>query len=383
MIESIKLHNFQAHADSELQFSTGLNVVIGSSESGKTSILRAFRWLAENKASTSSTIRKGTDDVAVEVTFKGHKITRERNKSENLYSLDGQQFKAVGKDVPEEISKLLNLTMLNVQRQFDLPFLVFDSPGKVASALNSCTRLDEAEKLSDAIAQDVRSLKSDFNLEVARSEQLDKEIKSYSWFESFQALLVDYTTNRTNVVEIEAQLRRLEELYKDINDTTVNIIWYDSTLKTMREQVQKISSYHTRYQQLITEAKTISTQVFNLTGLITTIKLSQWSDERKSKLISKREVVSKIREYQQSVDMISAEIEDMQSHIKALLDTHENITKLNEQLDRRSLTVVKLAEERDKLLAQLTKEGKCPLCESPLSDSTRRENVMKNIRRLR
>jgi exonuclease SbcC len=51
MIQSIVLRNFQAHKNTEISLDKGITAIVGSSDSGKTSILRAFYWVLQNKPS--------------------------------------------------------------------------------------------------------------------------------------------------------------------------------------------------------------------------------------------------------------------------------------------------------------------------------------------
>ena len=51
MIQSLQINNFQSHKYSVMELHKGVNVIIGPSDSGKTTILRALRWLVWNRPS--------------------------------------------------------------------------------------------------------------------------------------------------------------------------------------------------------------------------------------------------------------------------------------------------------------------------------------------
>ncbi len=123
MIERIKLNNFQSHENSELVFSPGVNVIIGQSDSGKTAIIRALRWLVWNRPLGDAYISHWADKCSVEIEVDKHTIKRiKERKNSNAYYLDGKLFNAVGGDIPDEIMKLLNLHEINLQQQLDRPF---------------------------------------------------------------------------------------------------------------------------------------------------------------------------------------------------------------------------------------------------------------------
>ena len=49
MIQSLALKNFQSHKDTLIKFDPGVNVIVGSTDSGKSAIIRALRWLVWNR----------------------------------------------------------------------------------------------------------------------------------------------------------------------------------------------------------------------------------------------------------------------------------------------------------------------------------------------
>jgi len=54
MIKTLSIQNYQSHKDSTLEFDPGVNVIVGSTDSGKTAIIRALRWLIWNRPNGDS-----------------------------------------------------------------------------------------------------------------------------------------------------------------------------------------------------------------------------------------------------------------------------------------------------------------------------------------
>ena len=54
MIKEISIKNFQSHKDSHIELSDGVNIIVGASDSGKSSLIRAIKWLATNRPSGES-----------------------------------------------------------------------------------------------------------------------------------------------------------------------------------------------------------------------------------------------------------------------------------------------------------------------------------------
>jgi len=151
MLKSMRLVNFQGHADTKVEFGSGDTVIIGSTDSGKSSIFRAFEWVRTNRPLGTSFIRKGESTCKVELEIETKSgtviIERERGPGVNLYTVDGELLEAPGSGVPEKLQELLNMGELNIQTQLDPHFMVLDSPGKAAQTINAVTHLEEADRV--------------------------------------------------------------------------------------------------------------------------------------------------------------------------------------------------------------------------------------------
>jgi len=112
MIDSMHIKNFQSHKDSHLDFHPGVDVIVGPSDSGKTAIIRALRWLVWNRPTGDAVRSWWGGDTEVSLSLPTSSISRIKGK-ENQYTLNGLVFKAIGTDVPEEISKELKQTSIS------------------------------------------------------------------------------------------------------------------------------------------------------------------------------------------------------------------------------------------------------------------------------
>lgn len=106
------IKNFQSHKDSHLDFHPGVDVIVGPSDSGKTAIIRALRWLVWNRPTGDAVRSWWGGDTEVSMSLPTSSISRIKGK-ENQYTLNGLVFKAIGTDVPEEISKELKQTSIS------------------------------------------------------------------------------------------------------------------------------------------------------------------------------------------------------------------------------------------------------------------------------
>jgi DNA repair exonuclease SbcCD ATPase subunit len=80
-IKEVEITNFQSHKQTKVNLVNGTNALIGSSNSGKTAVIRAIQWCLLNIPNGNGFIRVGEDEATVKVTLSNGKIIeRRRNK---------------------------------------------------------------------------------------------------------------------------------------------------------------------------------------------------------------------------------------------------------------------------------------------------------------
>lgn len=140
MIHRVVIVNFQRHRKLDLKLGRN-TTIIGSTDVGKSAVMRAIRWVCLNDLRGTDFIREGAKRCRVTLYVDEHKVSRIRGASINVYRLDGKTFHAVGTGVPQEVREVLNIEEYNFQSQHDGPFW-FNLPGPAVSrALNDVVDL--------------------------------------------------------------------------------------------------------------------------------------------------------------------------------------------------------------------------------------------------
>jgi len=216
MIKRAFITNFQSHEKTWLEFAPGLTAVIGSSDSGKSAVLRAMNWVVNNRPLGAEFVSTWSKDVACNVILdfvdeKGDitTIERVRTKNDNMYVINGgeefggergMELKAFGAEVPDEVACVVNMNEINLQRQLDAPFLLSESSGEVARYLNSIVNFDVIDRSLANIERIKRQHKRD--LADAESSLADAE-------EALQQY--------ENIDILEQYIAQLEQLQQDTN----------------------------------------------------------------------------------------------------------------------------------------------------------------------
>lgn len=183
MIQLIKLVNYQGHAESDLELSEGLNVIVGDTDSGKSSLIRAVEWVRTNRPVGTGYMRRGGEQkTGVALRFKGgDRVARARSVTTNKYRVNGVDLEAVGTGVPTQVTDVLQMTELNVQAQREIDFLLGRPPGEVAQRLNDAVDLglidSSASSINRSITRTSRSLQA---AETAAAEEL-AYLERMSW----------------------------------------------------------------------------------------------------------------------------------------------------------------------------------------------------------
>ena len=275
MIKKLILNNFQAHKKTELKFCPGVNAIIGESDEGKTSIIRALYWAAQNKPNGGDFIsnfsKKG--ECSANLIIDGNEVTRFKNKSENCYKVNGQEFKALGKSgVPDEVSNILQLDDLNFQNQMDSPFLLSNNGGEVARYLNEVadlniisesltkikSRVDSTNRDIKAVEAEVESSQSELTeldwIKIAEKEllQLEDDHLEFKNKQSIQEYLIDTLEETDDLLEqlerFKDQDQELYEIcllineYKNYQEQEIYLNGFKSDLNGLKSISDKIDS---------------------------------------------------------------------------------------------------------------------------------------------
>ncbi len=153
---------------------------MGESDGGKSSVVRAIRWLALNRPTGKAFIRHGCKRVRVNLLAE-KRVQRTKGKTENTCKVDGNVLAAVGKEVPDAVKALLNLGSLNFQCQHDPPFWLTISPGDVAKELNEVINLSLIDRCMAILRSQARKARDVAEISEARLRKATWERDRLNW----------------------------------------------------------------------------------------------------------------------------------------------------------------------------------------------------------
>ena len=341
MIKSLRLVNFQAHTDTTVHFSDKVNAITGSTDKGKSSIIRAISLVLYNKPSGISYIRHGSKEAKITMTLcSGDTIERVRSKSKNEYVLNGKKLKAMGTSVPQEITALIDMQSMNIQGQHDSPFLLSESAGEVGKRLNqyvdltaidrTLANLNSSKRESDTSLRHIEEEIKESSDKLEEHKNTNRLLDEIIGIENINNKLEGVKDKKEKVLDI---LESIEKLSTSINKEekmrdTLNII--DKLVKT----VEKVADIKEKQRELknkmdsVVDIQTLVTSLNKKEKLLAKIvpyfyvpekidelkkehiKSAQWCKDVKKELDNKIETVNRIKELEDKKKELDKKLEN-------------------------------------------------------------------------
>ena len=270
MIKKLILNNFQSHTNSELEFSDGINAVVGESDSGKSSIIRIIEWIRTNKPKGINFIKEGSNNVLGQLETENAIIIRERtSKNTGSYKINNEEYSVMGNDVPEEITTLLNLSDINIQTQLNNHFLILNPSGQIAQYLNNITKLD---KLTIGVDK-LRGIKGKKDEELNLYEKDKSDIETFlksGIVETIESLSKNYKTVSKLIQQetaLSQDIEKIRRIIYNIRETEKQKIPEDKLIK-LRKKLKESNELFIRLADINNKIKNVENIIFNMTSTI-------------------------------------------------------------------------------------------------------------------
>ena len=269
-IKQVKLINFQDHKETTVDFTEGVNLIVGSSDAGKSAILRAVNFVFQNDLRGNSFIRVGTTECSVTIVFSdGIEITRVKGTDVNNYILKDENeelhvFSKVASTVPEQIQKYLGNPPLDDKKrpiayadQMANLFLVDLNSSDLPRTLSELTGIQHLQTAAETLGKNARSYDRSIKERNDKIKKLNDDLVQYQYVDK------DYDSIST----IQSELNNLSNTLENINKAR-NFIKRNNEISSEAKKINNLSS---KYKSLAD----IKPQIENLSNLLTSIKTSR------------------------------------------------------------------------------------------------------------
>lgn len=419
-ITKIKIKGFQSHDDTTIRLTDGLNAIIGPSDSGKSAVIRALRFVLYNEPKGSDFIRQSSSSVECSVHFSdGSSIARKRTKtSAGSYLVTDSngnttELKGFTNNVPVDIVNThqmpkIQLTKdkeasLNMGFQLEGPFLIGESPGVRAQIIGQLTGVELVDHALKELNKDVLSNTRDIKSKNESIENIDKKLEGFKdldklknqidkadkilqhvelikeRLDDLQDLESELLTNQLNKRQVEKQLyvtpdtsnilkeqAKCSVIYQEFESLCElydDILNHDIATQQARRELEKLpdSSISIDVQHYQSELDKLS----ELTILKRDLEVVDNSMELITKQLGKLSSISsdKIETLARSF----VELEEMQFLSKCFITGYYDMNELETQIDDMKFEEDKYNQEYQELLQEA---GTCPTCGQEIGGHT-------------
>ena len=373
-IEEVQLINFQDHADTTITFKEGINLIVGSSDAGKSAILRAINYVFHNNLKGDGFIRVGCNECKVRIKFSdGIEVTRIRAEDTNSYVLKDEEgdyhtFSKVGTSVPEKITKALGSPPLDDKKrpisysdQMSSLFLVDLSPTDLPRTLSELTGIENLQSAAEILQKNTRSFDRSIKDKSDKIEKLNQELSEYGYVDGD---LEKITEIETKLKTIENKNSNVKSARKYIVDNN-NIAQEANKIKKLLSNDKKIIALKTDFDSTETKFKSWSKSKVYLQTYATLIKEFK---KKKTELDSLNQFLSK-----DNIDSFNS-VKTKSLKVASAINYNFNNTSLTNKIENftnlietEKNNIDDLKKELERIKKELQTNGNwCDACDRPL-----------------
>jgi hypothetical protein len=360
MIKFLEFEFFQPYSYGCLELSPGVNVIIAPSDKGKTSIQRGVEWVRTNRplgdvynswhapegAHTSFSICKTDGSLVGKSRLKG---TTRYFVTKDDKELEFQE--AVARDVPSEVTEVLNLSDINVQEQEAPYFLIQNSsPGEVAKLFNGLMGWNIIDRLFKNLDGKIRATRESEKSTEKLLKQSQAEFKGYAYLDEFQ--------RRFDIVQARSRL------YKNNMGTISSVRSILVAISIVNEDIDKLKKKTKLESRILTLMEKVeifqnkNTKKEKLTVLVSDIKETE-------EILEAKEIIEELDNRLIQLTSKIADREKIQNNIRNLQSLVVSIKLAEKSVGEKT----KIYENQKKLLESKVKEYKvCPFCGQPIKE---------------
>ena len=335
-IKSIDIENFQSHEKTHIDFNTGLNIIIGESNNGKTSILRAIDWAVDNQPLGTDFIMTGKKYCKVRITYDNNTfIERYRTLKDTGYYHVGlidkngqetyQEYKGFTNNVPVEVMNVHQMpkiavtknieTHLNKISQLERPFLITENTNEKAAAIGRITGTNIVDVAIKNVTSNIAVDKKVVKNEIKEKEELEAKKN-----------LIDINKLTSMKKFYESALNKISNL-KTLYDSAMN---FKQAYNACNNHIDYHNNKITKYKSVVTQKTQIdeAEELINrINSMITLLNKYKQCTELIIDSKDKIKIYTEITKQKNTIDNCDTAISKIQSLI-ILLKKKANIEGL-------------------------------------------------------
>lgn len=348
MIKKLIVKNLHEHKKLELNFTDGVNVIIGDTGAGKTALIRALYLLFMNQPRNAEPLFQTQYDkkpLEIEVINNLENSIKRVNRKYYINN-NPNPLKAFGSEVPTPVTEIFPFKDINWQEQDDPYFLISKSisSGNAAKILNKVTGMEDQELLIKEIKTQLSENNSNIKRLIKNNDEQQKILDNLKGITKlvFKAKQIQNLKQKTD--DLSAQIIKLNKLLNDIALYKYDPTEYQILIRLLNDiksiEQKQIKSKELKYN--IDWLKNILNQLADTKKHIKNIEICNKLLHFLNSILSKQN--SKIQIQKQKT-----KLESLLNQIKSSKDMYEKSNLIYNKLKK---------DFKNKLI----EFGECPLC---------------------
>ena len=367
-IKSLQLINFLNHEDTLIDFADGLNIITGSSNSGKSAITRALHAIFWNETDNEY-VRRGAKFYKIIVVFtNGDKITKIKGPDINRIEFQefGQPLQISEKfknKLDQEVVDFLGYQPvtssgpLSLSLQKSDAFLVNLTKQEIPREISKILDINDLEKAATVINSDINKLSSDIKSKQSDLSDYEDEIKQYENLAEKKLVLEEFHNAINQYNAFFQQIKDKKKLIHDFNhkDALLNQKIkekdnHSKFIKSVSKIVNKISDIFDGYK--------IKNKMFNDFN-DTALKLNK---TRKLLKLHKNFLSDEFILSLQEIEKLKNICLEKNSYLSSIEKINKQIQSTQIKIDDENDKIVAINIELDKYYEIMVEYPACPTC---------------------
>ncbi len=411
IIRKVHLENIRSHENTSIELSTGINVIMGNTGSGKSSILMGIEYALFGKTSDNDNkilLRRNSSSGLVTLEFEenGKTITISRGLKrikDSVRNDDNQNYIKVNnapvnllnrnEDLTSYIEKTIKMESENPIKTFEaltyikqdeLKTLILNESNEKQKLIDSIlqlnkyqdtydymrellkiieTKIEEGNKFLSMLNVQENVVKLESEIEETKSEIEKEENLVKEKIVEINDLKEKYNAEEKRNTELMIKKIKYQELSAKINEINNRISQIEKTIERINNENEMLSKKEIRtpeksLEELTNLEKEFKNKLKELTDSIITTK-TRISALEKEKQMKQNEIES----LQKELTMYNKEMELINARINEIEKTLENPTLVYiEEINGRVAEIKEIIKELEEEKEEAIKTGICPIC---------------------
>lgn len=360
----VKIKDYQILKEIELDLTKGITAIVGSTNNGKSSIIRAIRGAINNQGGNSF-VNYDADETQVTIDYLNNRVdwVKSKKQGKSYYNINGEVYNKIGQTQLPEVADIFNMPevsvgnerfQINFWKQLDKPFLVDKTPYQLFEFISQSKDQEqveqirqESEKQAQGHKKEISTINTIIDTHKAELNKIEKSVELYD------------SLNKFNSQSMETALDIIEKTLSGIK----SIEGLEIEKNSKNSKLKIINKLYDKAKDLYSEVAKIKKSKEDIENLFDKLNKSKSNlKELKNKDIQKdiEFFTNKYREIETYINMANK--------AKHLVDDYKYLeNKINQSEARKIALQGELSNKEADLMGILTELDKfnvCPLCNS-------------------